>query len=225
MLPTTLKEEKTFDEQIDLLESRGLVIEDREKAKFILGNVNYYRFSAYLINFKNKKSHEEFVKHFKLQKSKNSNKAFIKHHNEKYDGNLPIWVAVEIITFGSLAKLYSILLPRDKNFIKHNSCKVNPKLIESWLQKLSTIRNHCAHFGRLYNTNFSMMSIPKKDAKYNIKNNKVFAYILAMKYLVADRDIWNEFFINLQELIQEYNKVIDLELLGFPKKWISILSQ
>ena len=48
----TLKEPKTFDEQIDLLKSRGLIIGDEDKAKFILSNINYYRFSAYLIHFK-----------------------------------------------------------------------------------------------------------------------------------------------------------------------------
>ena len=47
-----LKEPKTFDEQIDLLKSRGLIIGDEEKAKFILSNISYYRFSAYLIHFK-----------------------------------------------------------------------------------------------------------------------------------------------------------------------------
>ena len=47
-----LKEPKTFDEQIDLLKSRGLIIGDEDKAKFILSNINYYRFSAYLIHFK-----------------------------------------------------------------------------------------------------------------------------------------------------------------------------
>ncbi|MBH9879406.1 abortive infection bacteriophage resistance protein, partial [Clostridioides difficile] len=48
-----VKEEKTFDEQIDILKSRGLIINDKEDAKFVLSNVNYYRFTAYLLSFKN----------------------------------------------------------------------------------------------------------------------------------------------------------------------------
>lgn len=47
-----IKEAKTFDEQIEILKSRGLVIKDENKAKFLLGNLNYYRFSAYLLHFK-----------------------------------------------------------------------------------------------------------------------------------------------------------------------------
>ncbi len=49
----SIKPPKTFDEQIEILKSRGLMIEDEEYAKFILSNVNYYRFTAYLLPFKN----------------------------------------------------------------------------------------------------------------------------------------------------------------------------
>lgn len=287
--PIKMKKPKTLDEQVDLLEERGMIIEDRDTAKFILGNVNYYRFSAYWLNFKNDddtfkentsfnniysiytfdkklrillidlienieisfrtyiayslsinhgtmgyedasnfispKGHKKFTDHLKKQRSKNSNKEFIKHHDTKYKGQLPIWVAVEIITFGTLADLYSILTPSDQAFIKKELCPINPKLIKAWLPGLSMLRNRCAHFGRLYNTNFSMMQIKKSDKCHNIKNNKVFAYILAMKHLTADNNIWNKFFIDLQNLIQDYNKNIDLDLLGFPKDWVNILSK
>jgi abortive infection bacteriophage resistance protein len=42
----------TLDEQLELLESRGLVVPDRQKAKYYLGNLNYYRLSAYWFPFK-----------------------------------------------------------------------------------------------------------------------------------------------------------------------------
>ncbi len=41
-----------FDEQITLLKSRGLVIEDEERAIRHLSNVSYYRMSAYMLPFK-----------------------------------------------------------------------------------------------------------------------------------------------------------------------------
>ena len=49
---TKLKRPTSFDEQIKKLEGRGLIIENEEKAKFILSNLNYYRFTAYLLPFK-----------------------------------------------------------------------------------------------------------------------------------------------------------------------------
>ena len=42
-----LKDFKSLDEQIDLLEKRGLIIYNKDKAKRFLSNTNYYRFSGY----------------------------------------------------------------------------------------------------------------------------------------------------------------------------------
>ena len=42
----------TFEEQIALLKSRGLVIDDEQRATRHLSNVSYYRMSAYMLSFK-----------------------------------------------------------------------------------------------------------------------------------------------------------------------------
>lgn len=41
----------TIDQQLDLLEQRGLRINDREKAKEILLDIGYYRLGFYLFPF------------------------------------------------------------------------------------------------------------------------------------------------------------------------------
>lgn len=284
-----LKEPKNFNEQIEILKERELIIEDEEFAKFVLSNVNYYRFTAYLLhfkideykymegttfeliyelykfdrelrslitdvlgsieisfrtyiaytlamnygaigyldknNFKNAWYHCKFIVKLDIEKNNNSNKLFIKHHNQKYGGKLPVWVATEIMTFGMLSKLYANLLPIDKNYIKNNLCKINPKLVDTWLQSLTHIRNQCAHYGRIYNNLFPIIKIKNEDKNYEIDDKKIFAYILAMKHLVVDQVIWNKFFINLQQLISNYDKYIDLNRIGFPENWIEILSR
>ena len=284
-----IKPFKTVEEQIEILENRGLIINNKNYAKFILSNVNYYRFTAYLLtyknaddtyvegitfemiyhlynfdkefrallidilgsieisfrtyiaytlaikhgplgylkdnNFINKDYHNSFLLSLQNEKINNSNKLFIKHHNEKYEGKLPIWVATEIMSFGMLSKLYSNMIPEDTTYIKNNLCNVNPKLVGSWLQSLTLIRNQCAHYGRIYNTIFPIIKIKNQDKKNNIDNKKIFAYILAMNHLIADRTVWNKFFIKLQGLITDYNEYIDLDLIGFPNNWVEILSK
>lgn len=42
----------TFDQQIDLLKRRGLIISDSERTKRHLSNVSYFRMSAYMLPFK-----------------------------------------------------------------------------------------------------------------------------------------------------------------------------
>lgn len=284
-----LKEPKTFDEQIEILKNRGLIINNVEYAKSILSNVNYYRFTAYLLtykkkddsyidgttfetiaaiygfdrefrnlltgvlgnieisfrtyiaytlaikygtigyldrnNFMNSEFHNGFLLNLEKEKNNNSNKLFIKHHNDKYEGRLPIWVAAEIMTFGMLSKLYSNMLPVDKSYIKNNLCKINPTLVDTWLQSLTHIRNQCAHYGRIYNTQFPKIKIKKEYNQFNLENKKIFSYIVSMKHLIADEKVWNKFFINLQQLINEYRSYIKLELIGFPENWIEILSK
>ena len=47
-----IKTPKTFEEQLDILASRKLKVEDREKAIEVLNRINYYRLSAYMLTFK-----------------------------------------------------------------------------------------------------------------------------------------------------------------------------
>lgn len=48
-----LKPPTTFKEQVQILSERGLIIEDEDFAINILSSINYYRFTAYLLPFKN----------------------------------------------------------------------------------------------------------------------------------------------------------------------------
>ena len=46
------KQPTTFEEQVEILKSRNLIIEDKQEAINILSRVNYYRLSAYIyVNF------------------------------------------------------------------------------------------------------------------------------------------------------------------------------
>lgn len=47
-----VKEWKSYDEQIDILCSRGMIIDDREYAKEILSRIGYYRLSGYSYPFR-----------------------------------------------------------------------------------------------------------------------------------------------------------------------------
>ena len=51
-----LKLHKSVNEQIEHLKDRGVLFDDENKAKFFLSNVNYYRLSGYLYEFRKPKS-------------------------------------------------------------------------------------------------------------------------------------------------------------------------
>lgn len=47
-----VKPATTYDQQIEILGKRGLIITDKIKAREILSRLNYYTFSGYLYDFK-----------------------------------------------------------------------------------------------------------------------------------------------------------------------------
>lgn len=50
--PHEVKPATTFEEQLDLLGSRNLVVSNREFALEVLGRLNYYRLTGYLLSYK-----------------------------------------------------------------------------------------------------------------------------------------------------------------------------
>lgn len=67
---TQLKEPRTFEEQIQILKSRNMEIENEERAIEILKRTNYYRLTAYALQFKHNDEYKDitFDKMYKLYK-------------------------------------------------------------------------------------------------------------------------------------------------------------
>ena len=284
----TLKPATTFKEQVELLEQRGLIITDKDFALDVLSKVNYYRFSAYLLPFKNQESdfygdkasfnsvyriyefdrklrnlilsaiepieillktqlayyhahkygaegfissgnfenedwHERFIVEFNQTVRKNNKALFIKHHLENYNGRFPVWVAVEVFSFGMLSKFYSNMKSEDRKHIAKKIFCSGPDHLESWLKCLTYLRNRCAHYMRLYFQKFVVFpKLPRGSYKSN--SHKVFDAIFVMKYLYLDRKQWNNGFVRILEaLIAEYDSDIQLKYIGFPDNWLELL--
>lgn len=88
------------------------------------------------------------------------NEEFVKHFLLKYGGTMPIWVATECMTFGSLTRLYSLLSAKDSARIGENLAVRDPGLVHKWMKALNVLRNNCAHNSRVWNR--STVYPPKK---------------------------------------------------------------
>jgi len=98
---------------------------------------------------------------------KRSREEFIHHFTLKY-GDIhvlpPLWMTVEVISFGTTLSLYRGFA----TIIKRDIAKrygVHDHVFESWITALNAVRNICAHHGRLWNREFGYKPlIPKKTA-------------------------------------------------------------
>ena len=162
-----------------------------------------------------------------------SNDVFITHNFEHHDGEIPVWAAVEVLSFGTLSKLIKnlktgegsafALLAENYQYISRKGNMVTPskKMFTSWVQSVSVLRNMCAHNSRLYHrTIHTTPEIIDRDKVLPIPaHNGLYQVLLAMKYLRPSDVAWNEFVEKINELLRENMKVISFTAMNFPNDW------
>ena len=148
---------------------------------------------------------------------------FIKHRKEKYNNQFPVWVILEVITFGLLSKIYSNLKTEDKKEVAKTYYQLPYVYIQSWIRTLSVFRNRCAHYNRIYNKKLTIRPrLFKQDYERGINNETLFAVLLIIGRLIRGKMEWRTFVINLKALIEKYEEV-DVKLMGFLDNWEDIL--
>lgn len=167
-----------------------------------------------------------------------SNDVFIKHNFDNHDGEVPVWAAVEVLSFGTLSKIiknlktgtgssYSILAANYQYKSKKGNL-VNPsqKMLASWIQGVSVLRNMCAHNSRIYNR--TIHTTPEILDADKITpppvHNGLYQILLAMKYLRSSDEEWTVFVEDFDRLIQNNISVVSLTAMNLPADWKTHLS-
>lgn len=92
-----------------------------------------------------------------------SKEDFVRHHHDNHGDELPIWVAVEVLDFGAISQLFSMLNVKDQLAIANRYGVNDWQVFKSWLFSLSYFRNLVAHHSRLWNRNItSKPKLPKR---------------------------------------------------------------
>ncbi|WP_302938095.1 Abi family protein [Megamonas funiformis] len=174
-------------------------------------------------NFSNRKYHTAFLNEISIEINRNKRVPFIYNFRNNYiDGDIPLYALVEIISFGTLSKLFKNMHNADKKIIAL-TYNVSYTYFESWIESISYIRNICAHYGRLYNA--KLTKTPKLYQQYtkkHISNIRIFGVLCCIKHLVKNDIHWTNFVKKLEKLFQQYSYV-DKNTMGFPADWKDIL--
>ncbi len=173
-------------------------------------------------NFNNPKQHNMTLHSFSQNLKKNKHLGYVIHHNQKYDGNFPIWVAINLFSLGMISNLYSNLMPTDKEVIS-NDFNTSPEILENWIDNIAYIRNINAHYMRLYNQTLKKSPlICQRNHLYSINSYKIFDTFYVMKFLTVNKDEWNLHTNQLKSLFDTYDEYIDLKRIGFPDNWFDL---
>lgn len=180
-----------------------------------------YKNSKYFVN---QRIHQEMLIQL-TNETRRSNEVFVKHHRDKYEGVFPIWVAFELTSFGLLSRIYSNFKNEIRAEIASTYYKLPHTYIKSWLYSLSSFRNICAHYGRIYNKSLVIKPmLQKSDVRKGVKNDSPFAILFIVGKLIQDKSEWSSFVTSIEVLIEQY-EVIDVNLMGFPENWVQLLDE
>lgn len=162
-----------------------------------------------------------------------SNDVFIEHNFNNHDGAIPIWAAVEVMSFGTLSKTIKNMKTGSKSafselikyykFQNSNEREVNPSkdMFTSWIQAVSIMRNICAHNSRIYNRTISTRPqlIYSDVINPHPRYNGLYQIMLSMKYLRPTKDSWTVFVNDFKQLLNNYSDICDIRRLNFPADW------
>ena len=216
----------SFEQQLSTMESRGLVINDRDFAIAKLQDFNYYRLRGYWLSF----ARALLNYNRECDRAYNQGVPYVVHNVDKY-GKLPIWAAVEIMSFGTLSMFYGNLdrhVGTDANGISLGKAiaeafGTKPRYLKSWTHHLTTVRNIAAHHDRFYNRVMNIRPLLlKQDRRY--ASNKQFPTLLVIKriYEKSWPDEWGVLAGELLACFGRHSNV-NVRVMGFPANWKDVL--
>jgi abortive infection bacteriophage resistance protein len=103
---------------------------------------------------------EGWSDHYEKLRSNALSEDFVRHNVHKYGGQLPVWIAIEFLDFGAIARLFKLLKADDQNAIARDLGIRNGNLLARILPVLNYVRNSAAHHARLWNRTLTL-KVPK----------------------------------------------------------------
>lgn len=197
----------------------------------------YLTESNYIVSRRNKNDIKQLIHSLQNTISLPSRYPYITYHAKTY-WNVPLWVAMNALTFGQVSKIYQYSPNDIRSKISRNFEKLSEKQLHQFLRILTSCRNVCAHGERLYCFHVhetipdtplhKKLKIPLKNMHYLYGKQDLFAVVISLRYLISNSDfrkfkqsltcLINHILIKCPHLTRERL----LQEMGFPINWQQI---
>lgn len=150
-----------------------------------------------------------------------SKETFLLHYKTKYTNPpfpfVPLWMASEVMSFGTTSRFYGAMHPADQKRIAHDFALRVP-VLKNWLHFTSVVRNVAAHHGRLWNRELGVRPVrphgrPWSETMTPFPTARCFYMLLVLRYLLgfttADVDDWRRRVTRLLERHLQDDRRID----------------
>ena len=172
-------------------------------------------------------SHENFIADLKETCRVGSQHNFISNYMSAYNDPAlpPSWMVFEIITFGTISKIYEYLNDVEVRDNVAGVFNLTKKMLTSWLHCITNIRNICAHHSKLVYTTLIIQPVfpTRSKKKFLIESDlvvtrRVYSILCCIQHLLSTINTDSIYKQNLLDLIDK-NPQINYTLLGFTPNW------
>lgn len=169
--------------------------------------------------FSHSHNHQNFTSKVKHLIEVNDEREFVRHYNKRHGGAFPLWVVMELFSFGTLAFFFKDMHSADKKKLASDFYGCSAGEMDNWIFCLNELRNYCAHYNRLYGNTFPIQPVAPRSLECEL-NADVFGYMMVMKQLYHDRNNWNERVVKpVARMLKKNANIARLSDLGFPEDW------
>lgn len=167
-------------------------------------------------------NHARFMSEL-LDEERRAKETFALHFRRQYaeERHLPVWMATELLSFGTMSKLFQSLDPKLRQRIAA-PYRVDAKFLASWLHALTYTRNVCAHHKRLWNRQLAIKPrFPSRSLAWPHKvpdNGRLYAVLVLLRHMMSLNSPNSKWVERLHRLLAEHPTVPQVAM-GFPKDW------
>lgn len=158
-------------------------------------------------------------------------------HYMTQHGYLPLWVLVDVLTFGKITNFYNNMKPVDKTIVARKF-KLQPDELFKYMEMLGLARNKCAHDERFFDIrfrrrihtksiqNFNRLGIvAEPDGSYNHGTNDAYAIAIMFALLLSKTEL-NEFITAMKGAFSKLERQLAvisiddvMQEMGFGSNW------
>ena len=179
--------------------------------------------------------------HQEIARQLNKHNEMVSHYMTGH-GYIPLWVLVNVLTFGKVTMFFLNLKEREKVDIA-KQFRISYRELHKYMTMLGFARNKCAHDERFFDIRFSQRihtkSIPKfsvlrlpsdKSGSFTRGTCDAYAIAIIFKQLLSGQD-FSEFYSSMESVIRKLTKKLKtvsvnevLDIMGYTPNWRNITS-
>ena len=164
-----------------------------------------------------------------IERAERDEDDFIIHHKKVCYDPVPIWAALEYVSFGNLPYLLDLLKPDDLREVAKSFGVKREKKFVAFIRAIVNVRNKCAHGARIFNRSFKYeikvnegdidrALIPSLLNMRNGQGKKIYAVCTILSYMLVKHDSssgWGREFISISK------ELLEVKLLGSDESYFS----